>query len=90
MSEDRTFQMVVLCIGCGQGVEAPLPITREALAIQLAKLGWFLSIVSPPSQDPKVPITTAAVCNPCAQKMYPPEAFKAAEERRRQMAEAAK
>ena len=42
MSEDRTFQMVVLCIGCGQGVEAPLPITREALAIQLAKLGWFL------------------------------------------------
>jgi hypothetical protein len=90
MSEDRTFQAVVMCIGCGQGVEAPLPLTREALALQLARLGWFLSIVSEPNPDPKVPITTAPLCSPCAQKMQSPEAFKAADDRRRQAVEAAK
>jgi hypothetical protein len=71
--------LIVTCIECGEGVEVPLPTDRRAIAILLARRGWFLSVTSPPQHTP---ILMAALCSPCAQKVYPPEVYKIADERR--------
>ena len=77
--------LVVLCIECGQGVEVPLPTDRNTITLQLAKHGWFMSVLTPPSQGPAVPIVVGAICASCAATVYPPEVMKVAEERRLKM-----
>jgi len=77
--------LLVMCAECGQGFEAPLPIDRDAFARQLARHGWFLSVLTPPGQGPEVPILFGAVCAECAPTAFPPEVLKIAEERRQML-----
>lgn len=75
-----TFQMLLICAECGRGIEVPLPTDRSLLAIFLARQGWFMSVLTPPNQDPKIPIVLGALCSSCASHVWPPEALKSAEE----------
>ena len=77
--------LLVTCVECGEGAEVPLPTDHQATALVLARRGWFMSVISPPGQGAEVPILFAALCSPCAQKVYPAEVYKVAEERRQQM-----
>lgn len=77
--------LLVMCVECGQGIEAPLPIDYRAFVYLLATQGWFPSVLTPPGQGPEVPILFGALCSSCAQQRYPPEVLQAAEERRQQM-----
>jgi hypothetical protein len=78
-------QLLVMCVQCGQGVEAPLPIERYALSRLLAQHGWFTSVLSPPGQGPEVPILFGALCAICAPTVFPVEVLRAAEERRQKL-----
>jgi hypothetical protein len=82
------FSLLVMCAECGEGIEAPLPLDQRGLALLLAQRGWFTSVMSPPGQGPEVPILFAALCGTCAQKVYPPEVYKVAEERRQMLLQA--
>ena len=81
--------VLVLCVECGDGAEVPLPMDHRSLAFYLAHRGWFVTTMTPPGQGPEVPILFGALCTTCAQKVYAPEVFKAADERRQQMLQAA-
>jgi len=74
--------LLVTCVECGAGVEAPLPIEQRSIALLLAQHAWFMSVLSPPGQGPEVPIVFGALCASCAPKIYPPEVLKASEEAR--------
>jgi hypothetical protein len=41
---------------------------------------WFMSVLTPPSQDPTIPITVGALCDSCAPRVWSPETLKVAEE----------
>jgi hypothetical protein len=61
---------------------------QRSLAFHLAQRGWFVSVLTPPGQGPEVPILFGGLCTSCAQKVYSPEIFKVADERRQQMLQA--
>jgi hypothetical protein len=82
---DVKFALLLMCVECGQGVEALFPIERDAVALLLAQHGWFVSVMTPPGQGPEVPIVFGVLCDQCAPKVFPPEVMKAAEERRQQL-----
>lgn len=87
MTNEPPCALLVMCVECGRGVDAPLPIDRDSLELLLARQGWFISLLTPP-QDPKIGSPTqlfAALCGTCAPTVFPPEVMKAAEERRQQM-----
>ena len=77
--------LLVMCVECGRGVEAPLPTDRDILARFLAQHGWFMTVMAPPRQGPETPILLGALCGTCAPTVFPPEVMKAAEERRQLM-----
>lgn len=87
--------LVVMCIECGQGIELPLPIDQHALTYLLAYSGWFVTVCPPaqpaqptqPTQE--MPMVLGPLCAECAQKVYPPEVYAAAEQRRQQLLQAA-
>lgn len=79
------FALLVMCVECGQGVEAPLPIDRDALALFLAKVAWHACVLTPPNQGSEVPILLGALCASCAAQSFPPEVMRSAEERRQQL-----
>lgn len=79
------FELLVMCVHCGQGLEAPLPTDRDALTLLLFQRGWFVSMLSPPGQGPEVPILFGALCATCAPTVFPPPVLKAAEEHRKMM-----
>ena len=81
--------LLAMCVECGEGTELPLPVDQRALAFLLAQRGWFMSVMSPPNQGPEVPMILGPLCTACAQKVYPPEVFAAAEQRRQQLLQAA-
>ena len=81
--------LLAMCVECGQGVELPLPIDQRALALLLAQIGWFISVMSPPGQGPEVPMILGPLCTSCAQQVYSPDVFKVAEEQRHQLLQAA-
>ncbi len=81
--------LLAMCVECGEGVELPLPINQHWLAFQLAQRGWFISVMSPPGQGSKAPMLLGPLCTTCAQQVYPPEVFAAAEQRRQQILQAA-
>ena len=81
--------LLVMCVECGEGTELPLPVDQRALAVLLAQRGWFISVMSPPNQGPEVPMILGPLCTACAQQVYPPEVFAAAEQRRQQLLQAA-
>ena len=81
--------LLAMCVECGEGAELPLPIDNRALAFYLAQRGWFISVMSPPNQGPEVPMILGPICTACAQQIYPPEVFAAAEQRRQQLLQAA-
>ena len=83
-----TCAMLVLCVECGDGAEVPLPMDQRSLAFYLAQHGWFVTTMTPPGQGSEVPILFGALCTTCAQKVYSPEVFKAADDRRQQMLQA--
>jgi hypothetical protein len=87
-AEPRTAWLL-MCVQCGQGTEAPLPLDRDGVALFLAQIGWYVSVLTPPGQGPEVPILLAALCPNCAPAIYPPEVMRVAEERRKQMLQAA-
>lgn len=74
--------LLVMCTECGQGSEVPLPFDRDALVRFLAKIGWYLAVLTSPGE---VPIVLTAICTSCASTVFPPEVMKAAEERRQQV-----
>ena len=82
--------LLVMCVHCGQGTEAPLPTDRDAITLLLAQRGWFVSVLSPPGQGPEVPILFGALCMTCAPTVFPPPVLKAAEEHRKRMLQGAK
>lgn len=82
---EPTCALLVMCVECGQGIEAPLPIDHRAFSFLLATHGWFPSVLTPPGQGPDVPILLGALCLSCAQQVFPPEVLKVAEERRQQL-----
>ena len=71
--------LLVMCVECGEGIDAPLPIDHKAIAILVAQRGWFMSVLSQPGQEP---LLFGVLCTLCAQKVFPAELFKVAEERR--------
>jgi hypothetical protein len=75
--------LLVTCVECGEGFEALMPIEHKAITIALALRGWFMSVLTPPSQNPEVPVLFGVLCSTCAPKIYPPEVMKVAEEQRR-------
>ncbi len=81
--------LLALCVECGDGFELILPLDQHALSIALAQRGWFISVLSPPpsqpGQPPPSPMVLGPLCTACAQKVYPPEVFAAAEQRRQQL-----
>jgi len=81
--------LLALCVECGEGVEVPLPVDARWLAFLLAQRGWFISVLTPPDQGPEVPMLVAPLCTACAQKVYSPEMYQAAEARRQQLLQAA-
>ena len=81
--------LLAMCVECGEGTELPLPIDQRVLAFLLAQRGWFISVMSPPGQGPEVPMVLGPLCTACAQQVYPPEVFAAAEQRRQQLLQAA-
>ena len=81
--------VLVLCVECGDGAEVPLPMDQRSLAFYLAHRGWFVTTMTPTGQGPEVPTLFGALCTTCAQKVYSPEVFKVADERRQQMLQAA-
>ncbi len=83
------FALLVMCVECGEGVEAPLPIDHKTIALLLAQRGWFMSVLSPPGQGPEVPILGAALCTACAPSVYSPAVMKIVELRRQEMLQAA-
>ena len=82
---ESKWALLVLCVECGEGVEVPLPIDYVPFLFFLAQRGWFTSVLKQPAQDPEAATLFAALCTPCAQKVYPPEVFKIADERRQQL-----
>lgn len=95
MSTDRKTteprcDLLVMCVECGKGLEAPLPTDRDALALHLARKGWFTSILTPPGQGPDVPILIAALCAECAPKVFPAEILRAAEQQRQKLLQGAR
>ena len=80
--------LLVLCVECGQGIELPLPIDQRDLAFLLAQSGWFISVMSPPGHGSEVPMILGPLCTACAQQVYSPEVFAAAEQRRQQLLQA--
>ena len=81
--------LLAMCVECGQGIEVPLPVDQRALAFHLAQSGWFISVMTPPGQGPEVPMLLGPLCTACAQQVYSPEVFAAAEQRRQQLLQAA-
>jgi len=81
--------LIAMCVECGEGIELPLPIDSRSLAFLLAQRGWFISVMSPPNQGPEAPMILGPLCTACAQQVYPPEVFAAAEQRRQQLLQAA-
>lgn len=77
--------LFVMCCECGQGIELPLPIDQRALAFLLAERAWFISVLSPPGQDPEAQTVLGPLCTACAQQVYPAEVFAVAEQRRQQL-----
>lgn len=71
--------LLVMCVECGEGVEVPLPIEARAIALLLARRGWYMTMLSPPGLGPEVPILTAALCASCAQKVLAPEVLQMVE-----------
>jgi hypothetical protein len=82
---EPTFALWVMCVECGQGVEAPMPLDHRALSLLLAQRAWFPSVLTPPGQNPEVPILLGALCATCAPNVYPAEVLKVAEERRQKL-----
>jgi len=82
---DPPSAWLVMCLHCGQGTEVPLPFNRDSLARFLARLGWYVSVLTPPGQPPEVPVLFAALCTACAQTISPPATLKAAEEYRQRL-----
>jgi hypothetical protein len=80
-----TFVLLVMCAECDRGIEVPLPTDRPLFALSLVRQGWFMSVLSPPNQDPAAPITVGALCESCAPRVWSPELMKAAEEWRRKL-----
>jgi hypothetical protein len=81
--------LLAMCVECGEGTELPLPIDGRALGFFLAQRGWFISVMSPPGQGAEAPMVLGPLCTACAQKVYPPEVYAAAEQRRQQLLQAA-
>ena len=78
--------LLVMCVECGEGVEAPLPIEHQALTLLLAQRGWYLTRLPPPvEQGPEVPILTGALCAACAPKVLAPEILQMAERQRQHL-----
>ena len=63
----------------------PLPLDREGLSRFLARVGWYMVMMTPPTQPPEVPILFAAICIACVQMAYPPDILKSAEEQRQRL-----
>ena len=81
--------LLAMCVECGEDIEVPLPVDARWLAFFLAQRGWFISVMTPPGQGPEMPMLLGPLCTTCAQKVYSPEVYKAAEERRQQILQAA-
>lgn len=77
--------LAVLCVECGQGTEVPLPVDQRVLALLLASIGWFISVLSAPDRGTLAPTVIGPLCAGCAQQVYPPEVFAAAERKRQQL-----
>jgi hypothetical protein len=82
------FALLVMCVECGDGVEALLPIDYRAIELLLAQRGWHMSALTPPGQGPEVPIVLGVLCSTCAPKIFPPEGVKALEDRRQMILQA--
>lgn len=76
--------LLAMCVECGDGIEFPLPLDQRRLSLLLAQRGWFISVLNPPGQGVDTMIL-GPLCTACAQKIYPPEVFSAAEQRRQQL-----
>ena len=81
--------LLAMCVECGQGIELELPLDGRMLGFLLAQQGWFISVMNPPGQGPEAPMVLGPLCTACAQQVYPPEVFAAAEQRRQQLLQAA-
>ena len=77
-----------MCVECGEGVELLLPIDNLTIGFLLAQHGWFIAVMNQPGQGPAVPMVLGPLCTVCAQKVYSPEVFAAAEQRRQQLLQA--
>jgi hypothetical protein len=81
--------LLAMCVECGEGIELPLPIDNQTIGLLLARRGWFISVLSPPGQGLEALMVFGPLCTACAQKVYPPEVFVVAEQRRQQLLQAA-
>lgn len=91
---EPTCALLAMCVGtyedaCGDAIELPFPIDNRTVGFLIAQHGWFISVMSPPGQGPEAAMVLGPLCTTCAQKVYPPEVFAAAEQRRQQLLQAA-
>ncbi|HSX22892.1 MAG TPA: hypothetical protein VLE97_08985 [Gaiellaceae bacterium] len=77
------------CVGCGLGIELPLPMDQRTFSIMLAQVGWFVAVMTEPSPDPTAKVVISPLCTACAQQRFAPEMFRVAEQRRQQLLQAA-
>ena len=75
--------LLLMCVHCGRGTEAPLPLDRDGFDLHLARICWFVSVLSPPGAE--APALLGALCSTCAPTVFPPEVMRIAEERRQQI-----
>jgi hypothetical protein len=78
---DLSIQLRVQCVECNAAaLHVPLPIEKDALAYKADEYRWHLSVLTEPGS--KTGLVLGLLCPACAERVYPPEVLKAAEEAR--------
>jgi hypothetical protein len=83
--QEPKCELLLMCVECGVGVPALLPLDQIAIERLLAQHGWYTSVLTPPNSDPKVPIVIGPLCNRCAARVFPPGILATAEQRRQKI-----
>lgn len=55
---------------CSASIVLPLPFTADDLTKTLARVGWFVTVVSEPGEEP---VRLATLCAKCTTALLPPD-----------------
>jgi hypothetical protein len=76
---DAKISLRVPCVECRDALVVPLPYAKDSIADLVDDHLWILSTLTPPGSKT---IVLGLLCPRCAERIYPPEVLRAAEEAR--------